>query len=85
MEKGLCFGCKKPGHFVINCPNKKKHPAKEKQHGYKGKGKPKVCTTFINICALVNELSEGEMEEFQTLTNNEGFRQEEEEERDQDF
>ena len=46
MEKDLCFGCKKPGHFVINCPHKKKHPAKEKQQGYKGKGKPKAHTTL---------------------------------------
>ena len=29
MEKGLCFGCKKPGHFVYNCPDrKKKNPPK---------------------------------------------------------
>ena len=64
IEKGLCFGCKKLGHYVYNCPdNKKKNPPKAR-NGYKGKGKPKAHVTFTQIHALVNELSDGEMAEF---------------------
>ncbi|SRR6266511_6337037 len=73
MAKGLFFNCKKPGHFAANCPEKKKSPSKAKQNRYKGKGKPKVCATFMNIHALVSQLSDGEMEEFQDLADNKGF------------
>ena len=73
MEKGLCFGCKKPGHYVYNCPdNNKKNPPKARNR-YKGKRKPKACTTFTQICALVNKLSDGEMAEFQDLADKEGL------------
>ncbi len=86
MAKGLCFNCKKPGHFAANCPEKKKNPPKAKQNGYQGKGKPKVCATFMNICALVSQLSDGEMEEFQDLVDNKGFGEGEgEDEGDLDF
>ena len=86
MEKGLCFGCKKPGHYVYNCPDKKKNPPKAR-NGYKGKGKPKAHATFTQIRALVSELSDGEMAEFQDLTDKEGLLADEEEgeEEDQDF
>ena len=73
MEKGLCFGCKKPGHFIYNCPDRKKKNPPKARNGYKGKGKPKVCATFTQIRALVNELSDGEMAEFQDLADKEGL------------
>ena len=73
MEKGLCFGCKKPGHFVYNCPDRKKKNPPKARSRYKGKGKPKVHATFTQIRALVNELSDGEMAEFQDLADREGL------------
>ncbi len=75
MEKGLCFGCRKPGHFVANCPMKKtgNSPKAKRNNGYKGKGKPNARSTMMNIRALVSELSEGEMEEFQEMAETEGF------------
>ena len=73
MEKGLCFGCKKPGHFIYNCPDRKKKNPPKARNGYKGKGKPKVRATFTPICALVNELLDGEMAEFQDLADKEGL------------
>ena len=73
MEKGLFFGCKKPGHFIYNCPDKKKKNPPKVCNGYKGKVKPKACATFTQIHALVNELSDGEMAEFQDLADKEGL------------
>ena len=73
MEKGLCFGCKKPGHFVYNCPDRKKKNPPKACNRYKGKGKPKARATFTQIRALVNELSDGEMAEFQDLADREGL------------
>ena len=80
MEKGLCFGCKKPGHFIANCLTRKigNSPKVKQNNRYKSKGKPNVCTTMMNICALVNKLSEGEMEEFQEMAETKGFFREEE-------
>src|SRR5438445_10096118 len=75
IEKGLCFGCRKPGHFVANCPTKKtgNSPKAKWNNRYKGKGKPNVHSTMMNICALVNKLSEEKMEEFQEMAETEGF------------
>ena len=87
MEKGLCFNCKKPGHFAANCPTKK-NPSKAKQNR-NGKQKPKARAIFTQIRALVAELSDGEMEEFQQLADNKAFGGEEGStvwgEEDQDF
>ena len=84
MEKGLCFGCRKPRHFVANCPMKKtgNSPKAKRNNGYKGKGKPNARSTMMNIRALVSKLSEGEMEEFQEMAETEGFGIGEEEEQD---
>jgi len=80
MEKGLCFTCRKSRHFIANCSNKKvfnqnQNSPKAKKWNY-GKGKQphtKAHSTFMNICTLVNELLDGEMEEFQQMADEEGF------------
>jgi len=91
MEKGLCFTCRKPGHFAANCPNKKvfnqnqnSPKAKKWNHGKGKQSHTKARNTFMNIRALVSELSDGEMEAFQQMAEEEGFDMKEGEE-EQDF
>jgi len=91
MEKGLCFTCRKPGHFAANCPDKKvfnqnqnSPKAKKRNHGKGKQSHMKAHNTFMNIRALVSELSDGEMEAFQQMADEEGFDMKEGEE-EQDF
>ena len=75
MEKGLCFNCSKPGHFAVNCPDRKVQKQGKFSQGKKRypRKQQNVRKTFTSIRALVGELDDEEMELFQQMADEEGF------------
>ena len=68
MRKGLCFGCKKPGHLSRNCPDKmRKTPSPQTPTKMKGK------ELHAHVRALMAQMEEGDVEEFFAESAQEGF------------
>ena len=70
MRKGLCFGCKEPGHISKNCPKKNQGrapPPPQPQKKWKGK------ELHTHIKALVAQMESDDVNEFFEEAAKEGF------------
>jgi hypothetical protein len=68
MKKGLCFGCKKPGHLSRNCPDRNQRtPPSQILKKMKGK------ELHAHIRALMAQMEDEDVEEFFTESAQEGF------------
>jgi hypothetical protein len=69
MKKGLCFGCKEPGHISRNCPKKNqgRTPPPPPQKKWKGK------ELHAHIKALVAQMEDDDVNTFFEESAKEGF------------
>ena len=69
MRKGLCFGCKEPGHISKNCPKKNQGQAPPPPPQKKWKGKE----LHAHIKALIAQMEDDDANTFFEEAAKEGF------------
>ena len=67
MRKGLCFGCKEPGHISRNCPKKNQGRTPPPQKKWKGK------ELHAHIKALIVQMEDDDANTFFEEAAKEGF------------
>jgi hypothetical protein len=79
LKKGLCFGCGKPGHLGINCPDKQPSASKPPTYASTWRSTPPALKKMngkellAHVRALTAQMDDGEKEKFYDEAEKEGF------------
>jgi hypothetical protein len=79
LKKGLCFGCGKPGHLGINCPDKQPSASKPPTYASTWRSTPPAPKKMngkellAHVRALTAQMDDGEKEKFYDEAEKEGF------------